>query len=397
MFNREGRNEKRLLRALGDAEQSMTHPFIRPGLWLSAFSIAAFILWAQWAEIEEITRGEGRVVPFSRVQKIQSLEGGIIEELLVKEGDQVSIGQAVARLDHTRFYSSFMEGQTQAGSLRASIARLQAEVKGANKITFPAEVEDDSHDAVTERALFQARRDKKREALAALEEEISMAQQRLAIVEPLTKRRAVSQVETLRLRQDIANLKGRMSEINNAYTQEAYTELTAKNAELSALEQTLLQRQDQLRRTELLSPVKGMVNDILVTTKGGVIQPGEAIMEILPTDDQLLIEAKVKPQDVAFLAPGMPARVKITAYDYTIYGDLEGTLEQISADTIQEDTAYGKEYFYKIQVRTQKNHLEHNGKVLPIKPGMVAEVDVLSGKRTVLSYLLKPLLKARLY
>lgn len=301
MFDREGQNRK-LLRALGDADQSMAHPFIRPGLWLSAFSIGAFILWAQWAEIEEITRGEGRVVPFSRVQKIQSLEGGILKDLLVKEGDQVSIGQVVAQLDHTRFYSSYMEGQSQARSLRAAIARLQAEVKGMNKITFPEEVKVDSHDAETERALFQARRDKKREALAALEEEINMAQQRLTIIEPLVNRRTVSQVEALRLRQDIA-----------------------------------------------------------------------------------------------FLAPGMPARVKITAYDYTIYGDLEGTLEQISADTIQEDTAYGKEYYYNILVRTQKNHLEHNGKVLPIKPGMVAEVDVLSGKRTVLSYLLKPMLKARLY
>ena len=174
------------------------------------------------------------------------------------------------------------------------------------------------------------------------------------------------------------------------------SELSAKKAELSALQQTSLQKADQLRRTDLVSPVKGSVNAILITTRGGVIQPGEAIMEVIPLDEQLLVEAKVKPKDVAFLVPGMPARVKITAYDYSVFGDLSGKLEQISPDTIQEDTPRGKEAFYKILVRTDASHLQKGDEKLPIKPGMVAEVDVLSGKRSVLNYLLRPLIKARL-
>lgn len=389
--------QTRLLRELGDIEYAVVHPAVRPALWMSVFSVFAFVLWAAWAEIDEITRGEGRVVAVSRLQKIQSLEGGILEALLVKEDDIVDVGQILARLDHTRFYSAFMEGQSQARALRAIVARLEAEVQGAESIKFPKTVADDSPEAATERALFRARKEKKREALASLAEEMHIVRKQLQLIEPLVERKAVSEIEALRRRQDEASLKGKMAEINNAFLQDAYTELSAKKAELSALEQTLLQRQDQLRRTDLVSPVKGRVNDILVTTRGGVIQPGEAIMEILPIEDQLLIEAKVKPKDVAFLAPGMPAKVKITAYDYTIYGDLDGTLEQISADSIEEDTVRGKEYFYQIQVRTQTNHLQHNGKELPIRPGMMAEVDVLSGKRTVLSYLLKPLLKAKLY
>lgn len=387
----------KILRSLGDTEHSILHPLARPGLWFSGLCVILFFVWAGFAQIDEITRGEGRVVPFSRLQKIQSLEGGILEKILVHEGEVVEAGQVLVQLDHTRFYAAYMEGQSQARTLKAAIARLEAEVKGNRSISFPEEVATDSTEAKTEKALFKARRDKKNQAIASINEEMKIAREQLDLIEPLVARKAVSEVEALRLRQDIASFKGRMSELNNAYLQDAYTELTNKKAELSALEQQLLQKKDQLKRTELVSPVKGMVNNILVTTRGGVIQPGEAIMEVLPIDDQLLIEAKVKPKDVAFLAPGMPAKVKITAYDYTIYGDLKGSLEQISADTIEEDTVRGKEYYYQILVRTDANHLQKGDKVLPIRPGMIAEVDVLSGQRTVLSYLLKPLIKARLY
>lgn len=390
-------DQSRLLRQLGDAQQSVAHPLLRPGLWFSGLTLVIFILWACWAEVDEVTRGEGRVIPYSRLQKIQSLEGGILDRLLVKEGDMVEAGQALVKLDQTRFYAAYMEGQSKARALRAAIARLEAEVQGRDRIDFPASLPADGPEVSSERALFQARRSKKQEALGALEEELKITRENLRLIEPLVASRSVSEVEALRLKQDIASLKGRVADIEQGFIQEAYTELTASKAELSSLEQILLQKEDQLRRTRLVSPVKGMVNNILVTTRGGVIQPGEAIMEVLPVEDQLLVQTRIKPEDVAFIAPGMSARVKITAYDYTIYGDLAGTVKQISADTIEEETLRGKEYFYQVLVRTDRNYLEKNGQVLPIRPGMIAEVDILGGKRTVMSYILKPLLKARLY
>jgi adhesin transport system membrane fusion protein len=388
-------NKSRLLRALNDPKYTIMHPYVRPGLWFSLFTVFVFFVWAFFAEIDEVTRGEGRVVPSSRLQMIQSLEGGILEQLMVKEGDMVEAGQVLAVMDRTRFYSDYMEGVSQANALRAAIARLEAEVKGANEIDFPEDLGDE--EKKSEISLFNARRDKKQQTIASLEKEIAIFNKELAVIAPLIKRNAVSQMEGLKIEQSIASLNGKVVDVNSGYMQDAYTELTKKKSDLSALQETLVQKKDQLKRTQILSPVRGQVNDILVTTQGGVIQPGEAIMKVLPLDEQLFIEAKIKPKDVAFLAPGMSAKVKITAYDYTIYGDLVGTVEQISADTLEEDTAKGKEYYYQILVRTDKNYLERNSEKLPIRPGMVAQVDILGGKRTVMSYLLKPLIKARLY
>ncbi|MGP9670065.1 HlyD family efflux transporter periplasmic adaptor subunit [Pseudoalteromonas sp. AOP31-A2-14] len=223
-----------------------------------------------------------------------------------------------------------------------------------------------------------------------------IVEDQLSILQPMISSESVSQMELLKVEKELEDLKGKIIEVSNNYMQDAYTELTQKKAELNALNESLVQRQDQLTRTQITSPVKGMVNDILVTTRGGVVQPGEAILYILPIDEQLLIEAKIAPKDIAFLAPGMKAKVKITAYDFSIYGDLEGEVVQISADTIEEETAQGKEYFYQILIATQGNNLVKNGKSYPIRPGMIAKVDVLGGKRTVLSYLLNPLLKAKL-
>lgn len=388
--------ERRLRRDLADGADGSAHPAARPVLWACVAVVVLFVGWAAIGRIDEVARGEGKVVPNSRLQVIQSLEGGILRELLVREGDIVSAGQPLAQLDATRFESSTLESSAQVVALQAAIARLEAEVLGAPAVVFPPEIPAGDPVIASERALFSARRQNLNATLQAVAQETAYAQRQLALVQPLAAKGVVSEVEALRLGKEVAALTGRQSEIRNTYMQEAYAELANKKAELAAQSQILTQRRDQLQRTRLVAPMKARVNDVRVTTRGGVVQPGEAIMDLTPIDDQLLVEARFLPRDVAFLRPGMPARVKITAYDYTVYGDLRGKVEQISADTIEEDTPRGKVAYYNVLVRTDKSYLHRNGQELPIRPGMVAEVDVLSGRRTVLSYLLRPLLKARL-
>jgi len=387
----------RILSELGDTAVSRHYRASHPILWFSLLVIAVFIGWSAWAEVDEVTRGEGQVVPLSRMQTIQSLDGGILAELMVRRGDRVKRGQLLVRLDDTQFRSAYLEIASQIAVLRASIARLKAEVLEKSEIDFPETLDPEGELVQSERALFHARRERMREAERSINKEMSLARRQLDLVEPLVERRSVSEMESLKLGQTIASLAGRLAELRNTYVQDAYTELSAKQAEVSSLEQKLMQRRDKLERTNIYSPVRGRVNDILINTEGGVIRPGEPIMEITPIEGQLLIEAKVRPQDVAFVAPGMPASVKITAYDYTIYGDLQGEVEQISEDTIEEETPRGKEAFYEVLIRTEKAYLERNGTTLPIRPGMVAQVDIQTGKRTLLSYLLKPIIKARLY
>lgn len=390
------RTARQLRRALSETREGEAHPLARPILWACVGVVLLFIVWASFATIDEVVRGEGKIVPNSRVQVIQSLEGGILRDLLVREGQIVEAGQVLAKLDDTRFNTAAAETEAQVKALTAAIARLEAEVLGYTEVRFPASIPANDPVIASEQALFRARRQNLNATLAALSSETAYAQRQLSLVTPLAQRGVVSEVESLRLGKDIASLTGRQTEVRNTYMQEAYAELANKKAELAAQSQIYNQRVDQLKRTDLTAPVRARVNDIMITTRGGVVQPGQAIMQLTPVDDQLLVEVKIQPRDVAFLREGMPARVKITAYDYTIYGDLPGRVDQISEDTIEEDTPRGKQAFYSVLIRTDRAWLEKNGRRLPIRPGMVAQVDVQSGERTVMSYLLKPLLKARL-
>ena len=388
--------ERRIRRALADTREGEAHPLARPILWACVGVVAVFIIWAAWAKVDEVARGEGKVIPNSRVQVIQSLEGGILQELLVREGEIVSAGQPLAQLDDTRFTTATQETAAQVKALTAAIARLEAEVLGATSISFPSSIPAGDPVIASEQDLFRARRQNLNATLAALSSETTYAQRQLSLVSPLAQRGVVSEVESLKLGKDIAALTGRQTEVRNTYMQEAYAVLANKKAELAAQSEILNQRSDQLKRTRLTAPVRARVNEIMVTTRGGVVQPGEPIMQLTPVDDQLLVEAKVQPSDVAFIREGMPASVKISAYDFTIYGDLPGRVEQISEDTLEEDTPRGKMAYYSVLIRTDRAYLEKNGERLPIRPGMVAQVDIQSGRRSVLSYLLKPLLKARL-
>lgn len=385
-----------LKRELGAPDQKLESHWSRPLLWASFLVIALFIAWASWAEVNEVARGEAKVIPSSRQQTIQSLEGGILDEMMVSEGEIVEAGQLLAAIDETRFRSAYMESLSQAQALRATIARLEAEVLDKSSIEFPEEVRDNEALTATERELFTARRKKRDSALNAVSKEITAAQRQLAVIRPLVKRRAVGEMEMLKLDREIAELNGRQAEIRNTYLQDAYAELADKKSELAALEETSVQRRDQLDRTRLLSPVRGVVNNIAITTRGGVIPPGEEIMQITPLEDTLVFETRIRPQDVAFIAPGMPATIRISAYDYAVYGTLEGKVERISSDTLEEETPRGEESYYRVLVSSDTAALEHNGETLPIKPGMVATVDIETGERSVLSYLLRPFTRLEL-
>ncbi|GHG93867.1 HlyD family efflux transporter periplasmic adaptor subunit [Pseudodonghicola xiamenensis] len=366
----------------------------RQTVWMMCAVLVIAILWASIAQISEITRGFGTVIPMRRMQVIQSLEGGILSELLVNEGDIVKEGDILVRIDRTRFLSAFRETEAEIATLKAEIARLEAEVLEQDDVEFSETVDDAAQR--DEARLFIARRNKLEESIAALEVEREILDKQIEATSPLVETGSVSRVELYRLQQQAAALAGKVTGLRNSYVQDAYDDLVDKKARLVSLQQVLVQRRDQLERTNIRARVSGRVNNVNITTIGGVVQPGEPIMEVTPIDDKLLIEAKVLPRDVAFVTPGMSASVKITAYDYAVYGDLRGTVTQISEDTVEEQSMTGNAAYYRVMVTTDKNYLEAGGEQYPIRPGMVADVDIETGKRSVLGYLLRPLLRAQL-
>lgn len=353
--------------------------------------VVALAVWAHFSKITEITRGQGTVVPSGKQQSIQSLEGGMIDRVLVKEGQVVEAGEVLILLNETKFKTAYEEASTQFKALSASVARLEAEVSEAKSISFS---ETDGIPAAVmqaERKLFSARRARLDAALRAVSAELRANRQQMEVVNGLIIRRSAGKLEAVKLRSQRAELQGRLADLKNTYIQDAYAELSLKRSELLSLQQIMAQRRDQLTRTKLVSPVRGVVNDIVVTTRGAVATPGEEIMKITPLDGGLVFETRVRPEDIAFLAPGMPASIRISAYDYTKYGILSGHVDHISADTLTEVTPRGEERYYKVSVSSEIAHLQYQGEKLQIKPGMIAQVDIQTGERSVLQYLLRPL------
>ena len=367
------------------------NPWAGTTLLLLAVVMVVGFLWARSAVLDEVTIGNGRVIPSSREQVIQSLEGGILAELRVREGDVVNKDQVLLRIDDTRFGAPFREANSRIMALRAANARLRAEASGGS-LVFPADMPPDQIRLETE--LFTSRRQQVEESLRALKRSYQLADEELRMTTPLVQKGVVSEVELLRLQRQVNELRGAMQERLNKFRAEARADLAKNEGELSAIGEINIARADQVKRTVIRSPMRGTVKNIRVTTVGGIIQAGTDIMEIVPLEDQLQIEARIKPADVAFLRPGLPATVKITAYDYSIYGGLDATLEQISADTIHDERKPDESY-YRIQVRTKQSFLRGKDGPLPIIPGMTATVEILTGHKTVLNYLLKPLLKAK--
>ncbi len=406
---------------------------------LTIWAIIAFFLflvgWAYFSSIDEVTRGDGKAIPSSKLQKIQNLEGGIVAELYVKEGQIVEAGAPLIRLDDTRFVSNAGETEALRLSMLLRVERLSAQVDDR-----PLNIPDDvlkaaPSQAASERSLYDSRRQQLKDEVGGLQEQLvqrqqelrefsskqgqyrnqlSLQRQEINMSEPLVAQGAVSPVEVLRLKRAEMETRGQLDattlaipraesaikevqrkidETRGKFRSEALTQLNEARTELNKAASTGKALEDRVSRTLVTSPVRGIVKQLLVNTVGGVIQPGSDMVEIVPLNDTLLVEAKIRPQDIAFLHPGQEAVVKFTAYDYTIYGGLKAKLERIGADTITDEDK--KTTYYMITLRTDRSHLGTDEKPLIIIPVMVASVDIITGQKSILSYLLKPILRAR--
>ncbi|EKA9349614.1 HlyD family efflux transporter periplasmic adaptor subunit [Cronobacter sakazakii] len=363
-------------------------------IWLTLVALVLFFVWAWFATLDEVTVGTGKITPSSRAQVIESLDGGIVNALMVHEGDVVERGQMLARLDPTRFQSNYGEAAARARALRASSERLRSELTG-EPLQFSEESMREPALVARERQLYESRRRNLNETLENLQKTYNLVMAELRMTQPLVAKGAASEVEVIRLQRQAAELKGKMDDARNQFAVRAREEQVKNNADLDAQLQVMAGKADQLDRATLFSPVRGVVKDIQVTTVGGVLQPGGKLMEIVPLEDQLLVETRINPRDIAYIRPGLPATVKITAYDSSIYGDLKGEVEMVSPDTLQDEVKRDQ-FYYRVYVRTKSAELKNrNGKRFPILPGMVANVEIKTGQKTVLDYLIKPLNKVK--
>jgi membrane fusion protein, adhesin transport system len=407
-------------------------------LYAIAAIVLAAIVWAWFAKVDEVTRGEGRVIPSRQLQVIQSLDGGIVSEILIKEGDLVNVGTPLIKIDETRAVSSLRENQGQYLALLAKQSRLRALAEGGG-FNPPAEVKKQNAALYEqESALYSASREELASIVSIGQDQVvqrekeldelhfkkeiaiktyESASKELAANKPLLASGAVSEIDILKLEREATRAKGeidqssaqisriqsaiseakrKIGESEQSFRSKVRTELNDVTAKLESLTETSVGLTDKVKQATLKSPVNGKVSRLFFNTVGGVIQPGKEVLEVVPTDDALVIETKVQIKDIAFLRPEQPAVVKLTAYDYSIYGTLDGVVESIAANSIVDEK--GNAYFV-VRVRTLKNNLgeDKQGHALPILPGMVAQVDILTGKKTILSYLLKPVIKAKSY
>jgi adhesin transport system membrane fusion protein len=407
---------------------------VRLTIWGLIAFVVFCLLWANFAMVDEVTRGDGKAIPSSRLQKIQNLEGGIVAELFVREGQIVEVGAPLLRLDDTRFASNVGETEADRLALLLRVERLNAEVQDRELLVAVEIREKAGRQADNEIQLFNSRKQQLLDEVAGLEEQLiqrqqelrefaskqgqfrnslSLLRQEINMSEPLVAEGAISPVEVLRLKRAEVEARGQLDattlampraqaainevqrkidETRGRFRSEALAQLNEARTELSKIQSTGRALEDRVNRTLVISPVRGIVKQLLVNTIGGVIQPGSDLVEIVPLGENLLVEARIRPQDIGFLHPGQEAMVKFTAYDFTIYGGLKAELEQIGADTVTDDDGNS---FYVIKLRTNKSHLGSEEHPLLIIPGMVASVDIITGKKSVLSYLLKPIIRAR--
>jgi adhesin transport system membrane fusion protein len=400
-----------------------------------ALLMVTFVVWAHFTVLDEVTRGMGQVIPSQKIQTIQNLEGGILQEIVVQENQIVDKGDILIRIDNALAASQYRDAFTKAAEHEAAIVRLNAEIDVKSKLVFPDQFkETDPQILADQQSIFRARQEQLQAELNVLksqhsqkqqeitemrsrqeqlERSLELARQQRNIAKPLVDQGVYPRVDYLALERDISSLQGDIDALRLAvprirqaaneasrrieqrlaeFKATALDEMHSRRGELKSLWEIMSAGVDRVTRTDVRSPVRGTIKQINLNTIGGVVRPGESILEIVPLDDTLLIEARIRPADIAFLHPGQKAMIKITAYDFSIFGGLEGTVEAISADTIEEDNG---ESFFKVKLRTRKNALGYRGEDLPIIPGMTASIDILTGKKSVLAYLLKPILRAK--
>jgi membrane fusion protein, adhesin transport system len=366
----------------------------RLSLWLTIATLLSFMVWAKYAMLAEVAVGEGKIVPSTKAKVIQSLEGGILTGLYVHEGDIVEPGQKLAQLDPVTARAIVEETSAKINTLLARSARLKAEIAKKSKIVFPEAVLQDEALMAGETQLFEANRSGYQTSIRDVEDNLKLASNELRILKPLLASGAANRIEILRIEQRVGDLRGKLNDLNSKYFTGVKRDLTATFADLDPLLKIRDARSELLKRTDIMSPSRGIVKEIEVSTLGGVVSPGGKIMIITPIDDQLLVEARISPRDIAFIHLGQPATVKISAYDSSIYGILPSEVEQISPDTT-EDTVSRGQFYYRVYVRTAKAFLQtKDGKQHPIIPGMIATAEISTGQKTVMDYLLKPLNKA---
>lgn len=366
----------------------------RHRIWLIALIVAVFVVWSAFAPLDEIVRGIGKVVPTMKNQVIQNLEGGIVTELFVTEGDVVEAGQLVVKLDETRFQSAYQELQDQSWALTLRLARLRAEGDLSNDF-IPSEelLRLAPEHAESEVQLFQARRSELQATMRDLQDAIDLKAQELDILRPMAERSAVPQIDLIRAEQAAVDVRSRLSATQSEFETARAQEYSEVLGNLRRIAEQARSREDQLFRTDVRSPIRGIVNKVLATTIGGVAQPGDPLLEIISLEDNLRVDGRIDPRDIGFVYVGMPATIKLMAFDFSIYGTLKGRVTHVGADTVTDEQQREPRPYYEVFIQLEATVLEGPSGQVEIRPGMQAEIELDSGQKTVLQYILKPLLK----
>lgn len=388
--------DREFLAGLKDAELVERAPRGTLALYLMLVVVIVVIVWASIAKVDVITKAEGRVIPDGRAQVIASLEGGILSRVLVQEGALVEAGQPLVQLDPTRVAAQENEGQTKRLALIGMLARLEAESSG-QPLEFPEDLDEHTAVIAGEREAFMSRRMALDEAVSVSRRSLGLIQRELGMAERMSARGLMSEVEVMRLRRQANDVELQIQERISRFRQEASLEAVKVRTELAQLDEQMIVKQDVLKRTVINSPVRGLVKDIRLVTVGGVVPAGATIMEVVPVAPKVLVEARVKPADIGFLKVGLPAEVKLTAFDYFTYGGLHGVVDYISPDALGDDSKTGgqDQTYYRVLIRSDQSTIQARGKAVSVLPGMTAKVEIRTGERSVLQYMLKPVLRSK--